>query len=311
MRRSSSPPRTSSPSARGPTSRSSRRCRPTPRARPRGVLPPLHARDGAVLDGHDRRRELDRLRRRLRAGDGVRLPHRGESATFGEPEINLGLIPGFGGTQRLPRLVGRPKALEMNLTGDPIDAYEAHRVGLANQVVPDHELFDTALALGTEAFRAGTDRGGGDQEALGRSRTWTRDFAARARVRRVPSGPRTRRRASRPSSTKRRPRFKGSEGRIHAARSRSRACSGRLSARSCSPAPASRCPPASRTSARPARASGRRSIRWRSRTSTHGVATRIASGASTASASPRSTDKQPNEAHPALAELERRGLVEG
>ena len=69
-----------------------------------------------------------------------------ESATFGQPEINLGIMPGFGGTQRLPRLVGDSKALEMNLTGDPIDAYEAHRVGLANQVVPDHELFDTALA---------------------------------------------------------------------------------------------------------------------------------------------------------------------
>jgi enoyl-CoA hydratase/3-hydroxyacyl-CoA dehydrogenase len=69
-----------------------------------------------------------------------------ESATFGQPEINLGIMPGFGGTQRLPRLVGEPKALEMNLTGDPIDAYEAHRVGLANQVVPDHELFDTALS---------------------------------------------------------------------------------------------------------------------------------------------------------------------
>ena len=69
-----------------------------------------------------------------------------ESATFGQPEINLGIIPGFGGTQRLPRLVGEAKALEMNLTGDPIDAYEAHRVGLATQVVPDHELFDTAVA---------------------------------------------------------------------------------------------------------------------------------------------------------------------
>jgi enoyl-CoA hydratase/3-hydroxyacyl-CoA dehydrogenase len=69
-----------------------------------------------------------------------------ESATFGQPEINLGIIPGFGGTQRLPRLVGEAKALEMNVGGDPIDAYEAHRVGLANQVVPDHELFDTALA---------------------------------------------------------------------------------------------------------------------------------------------------------------------
>ena len=69
-----------------------------------------------------------------------------ESASFGQPEINLGIIPGFGGTQRLPRLVGEAKALEMNLTGDPIDAYEAHRLGLANQVVPDHELMDTALA---------------------------------------------------------------------------------------------------------------------------------------------------------------------
>jgi len=69
-----------------------------------------------------------------------------ESATFGQPEINLGIIPGFGGTQRLPRLVGEAKALEMNLGGDPVDAYEAHRVGLANQVVPDHELFDSALA---------------------------------------------------------------------------------------------------------------------------------------------------------------------
>jgi enoyl-CoA hydratase / 3-hydroxyacyl-CoA dehydrogenase len=69
-----------------------------------------------------------------------------ESATFGQPEINLGIIPGFGGTQRLPRLVGETKALEMNLTGEPIGAYEAIRVGLVNQVVPDHELFDTALS---------------------------------------------------------------------------------------------------------------------------------------------------------------------
>src|ERR687887_707682 len=68
-----------------------------------------------------------------------------ESATFGQPEINLGIIPGFGGTQRLPRLVGEGKALEMNLTGDAISADEAYRVGLAHAVVPDHELFDTAL----------------------------------------------------------------------------------------------------------------------------------------------------------------------
>jgi enoyl-CoA hydratase/3-hydroxyacyl-CoA dehydrogenase len=69
-----------------------------------------------------------------------------ESASFGQPEISLGIIPGFGGTQRLPRLVGEAKALEMNLTGDPIDAYDALRAGLANRVVADHELFDTALS---------------------------------------------------------------------------------------------------------------------------------------------------------------------
>jgi enoyl-CoA hydratase / 3-hydroxyacyl-CoA dehydrogenase len=68
-----------------------------------------------------------------------------ESATFGQPEINLGIIPGFGGTQRLPRLVGEGKALEMNLVGDAISAHEALRYGLVNAVVPDHELFDTAL----------------------------------------------------------------------------------------------------------------------------------------------------------------------
>ena len=69
-----------------------------------------------------------------------------ESATFGQPEINLGIIPGFGGTQRLPRLVGEGKALEMNLVGNPIGAQEALRFGLVNHVVPDHELFDTSLA---------------------------------------------------------------------------------------------------------------------------------------------------------------------
>jgi enoyl-CoA hydratase/3-hydroxyacyl-CoA dehydrogenase len=68
------------------------------------------------------------------------------SALFGQPEINLGILPGLGGTQRLPRLVGTNKALEMNLTGDPIGADEAYEFGLVNRVVPDHELLDTALA---------------------------------------------------------------------------------------------------------------------------------------------------------------------
>ena len=76
----------------------------------------------------------------------VRLAAR--SATFGQPEISLGIIPGFGGTQRLPRLVGPAKALEMNTVGDPISADEAYEYGLANRVVEDHELFDAALAWG-------------------------------------------------------------------------------------------------------------------------------------------------------------------
>ncbi len=68
------------------------------------------------------------------------------SAVFGQPEIKLGIIPGFGGTQRLPRLVGQSKALEMNLIGDPMLAEEAYEYGLASAVVDDHELLDTALS---------------------------------------------------------------------------------------------------------------------------------------------------------------------
>jgi enoyl-CoA hydratase/carnithine racemase len=70
------------------------------------------------------------------------------SASFGQPEIGLGIVPGFGGTQRLPRLVGPAKALEMNTVGEPISAEEAFEYGLVNRVVPDHELFDAALAWG-------------------------------------------------------------------------------------------------------------------------------------------------------------------
>ena len=80
----------------------------------------------------------------LAMGCDVRIAAR--SAMFGQPEIKLGIIPGFGGTQRLPRLVGVNKALEMNLVGDPMLAEEAFEFGLVNRVVEDHELLDTALA---------------------------------------------------------------------------------------------------------------------------------------------------------------------
>ncbi len=67
------------------------------------------------------------------------------SALFAQPEIKLGIVPGFGGTQRLPRLVGATQALEMNLGGEPVLAEDAYELGLVSRVVDDHELLDTAL----------------------------------------------------------------------------------------------------------------------------------------------------------------------
>ena len=79
----------------------------------------------------------------LAMGADLRIAAR--SASFGQPEIRLGIIPGFGGTQRLPRLVGAGRALELMLTGEPLGALEAWELGLVNGVVEDHELLDAAL----------------------------------------------------------------------------------------------------------------------------------------------------------------------
>ncbi len=70
-----------------------------------------------------------------------------DAAKFGQPEVKLGLIPGYGGTQRLTRLVGKGRALQLLLTGEMIDAQEAYRIGLVNRVVPAAELIGAAGAL--------------------------------------------------------------------------------------------------------------------------------------------------------------------
>jgi enoyl-CoA hydratase len=70
-----------------------------------------------------------------------------ETARFGQPEVNLGVIPGAGGTQRLARIVGMHRAKELNLLGEMIDAQEAHRIGIANRVVPADHLMTEARAL--------------------------------------------------------------------------------------------------------------------------------------------------------------------
>ena len=67
-----------------------------------------------------------------------------ESAKFGQPEVKLGVMPGYGGTQRLPRLVGRGRALRLILSGDIIDAAEAYRIGLADELVPDTQVIERA-----------------------------------------------------------------------------------------------------------------------------------------------------------------------
>jgi enoyl-CoA hydratase len=70
-----------------------------------------------------------------------------ENAKFGQPEVNLGVIPGYGGTQRLARLIGRGRAMELILTGNPIDAQEALRIGLVNKVVPLTDLLAAANSV--------------------------------------------------------------------------------------------------------------------------------------------------------------------
>jgi len=70
-----------------------------------------------------------------------------DNAKFGQPEVRLGIIPGAGGTQRLPRLIGKGRALKLILSGEIINAEEAHRIGLVNEVVPSPDLITRAEAI--------------------------------------------------------------------------------------------------------------------------------------------------------------------
>jgi len=78
-----------------------------------------------------------------------------EKACFGTPEVNLGVIPGWGGTQRLPRMLPWCKAAELLLTGRPIDAQEAYRIGLVNKVVPQEQVMPTAKEWAEVICQAG------------------------------------------------------------------------------------------------------------------------------------------------------------
>ena len=93
-----------------------------------------------------------------------------DSAKFGQPEIKLGIIPGAGGTQRLPRAVGKAKAMDLVLTARTMDAAEAERAGLVSRIVPAASLLDEALAAATDdcgpLVAGGHDGQGGDKPRL-------------------------------------------------------------------------------------------------------------------------------------------------
>ena len=85
--------------------------------------------------------------------EAVHLAVASETALFAKPEIKIGIPPTFGGTQRLPRLAGRKRALEYLLTGDSFSAQRAHEIGLVNRVVPQEHVLDEALGLAERILR--------------------------------------------------------------------------------------------------------------------------------------------------------------
>jgi len=98
-----------------------------------------------------------------------------DTATLSVPEVKWNLIPGWGGTQRLPRMIPMAKAAEMLLTGDRIDANEAYRIGIVNKVVPSAELMSTAEALANKIVKNGPLAVRAAKEAMIRGTSMTLD----------------------------------------------------------------------------------------------------------------------------------------
>lgn len=92
-----------------------------------------------------------------------------DTAKFGQPEINLGVMPGAGGTQRLTRFVGKSKSMEMNLTGRFMEAQEAERSGLVSRIVPADELIDEAVATASKIAEKGAIAAMATKEAVNRA----------------------------------------------------------------------------------------------------------------------------------------------
>ena len=128
-------------------------------------LAPLNQADGKdyVLEGQELTKLIENYRKPVIAaingyalGGGTELAISchiriaSENAKMGQPEVKLGLIPGFGGTQRLARLVGKGRAMELILSGKMIDAQQAFAIGLVNHVVPLNELMETSEAFAKE-----------------------------------------------------------------------------------------------------------------------------------------------------------------
>src|SRR5262252_1466131 len=102
-----------------------------------------------------------------------------DNAKFGQPEVKLGIIPGYGGTQRLPRLVGTGRALELILSARPVKADEAERIGLVNRVVPKAQLLDEAEKLALAILKNGPLAIAAAIEAVGRGLGMTMDDGQR------------------------------------------------------------------------------------------------------------------------------------